>query len=1033
MPHNSLSRLPIQLIRIFFIAATLFGMLSFISCNTATKYSIEDAKRMAVEIDSVPFTPPARNINDIIEKFDSVAKFNSEQKSTEHCEDSYMDLIRSGLKSTIDRPSAPTGRAFVEIPVFMNRANEAFMLGMHQEAIELVESIRKTLANTVWVYSRGGTSYILARYYAFFGDMKAAQKAKWAGDHDYSRYGGKYYNTEIIPYHESHAFIARASIAHMNGDYLEAEYLYYEALKRIDKWHKGSRVPIYIDPDLLKSDLGDVLMRQGRLIEAEAIVRNLLNKTYYLNNLKTAYISRQLAEIFYEQGRYNDAEWLSRLTISIYKANCANRGSVFVAFAQQLLAETLVAQGQWEEAIEVFDTIRRDLHPYKPEIFNRLFSNNPDWALSLLKVGQVDIAVKMLETELKLKAPDGENNIETAEIRGLLGIGLRLKGERKKALDEFRIAIRLIENRSHKVETGERNRANRSRRLVQILESYIALLFETQDTRSTSEDESVNEAFKLAQLGQNNSVQTSLSASSARIAAKDSRLADLIRREQDLGNHIHALQRRILSLSSQPYGKSNSDTISSLKKNIKKLNAARLTLLEEVEKGFPKYSKFVSPNTISIGDIQTVMSSKEAVIAIFPFNERTYIWAIPSEGKAQFSVSPIGQEQIWEKVRVLRMALSPEPHPKIFGDIPEFDLHLAFDLYNRLLMPVKDGWINAKDLLIVAPGFLGQLPFSLLTTADTDLENEKKYLFENYRDIPWLVRNYSITRLASISSFFTLRTIPETDSIRKSFAGFGDPIFNKQQMQHDETKNEKHLAVRGKQLRIRGIRTTKAGYLDDKKITSSQIDQLNRLPDTAEEIKSIANTLDADPIKDIFLGVRASEQQVKTNDLSDRKVIAFASHALVPGDLDGLTQPAIALSAPSITGDSDDGLLTMSEILGLKLNADWVILSACNTGAANGAGAEVASGLGRAFFYAGCKSLLASMWPVETTSARRLTTKIFQSQKEDNTLSRGRALQKAILDLIDNQAIKDQSTGKIIASYAHPIFWAPFIVVGDGR
>jgi len=170
---------------------------------------------------------------------------------------------------------------------------------------------------------------------------------------------------------------------------------------------------------------------------------------------------------------------------------------------------------------------------------------------------------------------------------------------------------------------------------------------------------------------------------------------------------------------------------------------------------------------------------------------------------------------------------------------------------------------------------------------------------------------------------------------------------------------------------------------------------------------------------------------VKNTDLSDRCVIAFASHALVPGDLDGLTQPAIALSSPTLTGDDEDGLLTMEEVLGLKLNADWVILSACNTAAAGGEGAEALSGLGRAFMYAGSRALLVSMWPVETTSARLLTIGLFRSQQEAKSLGYAGALQKSILDLIDHQELKNQETGKIVASYAHPFFWAPFIVVGE--
>ena len=187
----------------------------------------------------------------------------------------------------------------------------------------------------------------------------------------------------------------------------------------------------------------------------------------------------------------------------------------------------------------------------------------------------------------------------------------------------------------------------------------------------------------------------------------------------------------------------------------------------------------------------------------------------------------------------------------------------------------------------------------------------------------------------------------------------------------------------------------------------------------------------ADLTRDIFIGANASERRVKTMDLKDWRVVAFATHALVPGDLDGLDQPALALCSPLVTGDDEDGMLTMGEIMKLRMNADWVVLSACNTGAADGAGAEAVSGLGRAFFYAGTRAILVSMWPVETTSARNLTTRLFEFQKEDKEFSRARALRKSMLELIDGPGLKDNVTGKIVASYAHPLFWAPFIIVGD--
>src|SRR6185436_6337569 len=142
-----------------------------------------------------------------------------------------------------------------------------------------------------------------------------------------------------------------------------------------------------------------------------------------------------------------------------------------------------------------------------------------------------------------------------------------------------------------------------------------------------------------------------------------------------------------------------------------------------------------------------------------------------------------------------------------------------------------------------------------------------------------------------------------------------------------------------------------------------QLGRLPPLPDTAAEILAIATATKADPARDVFLGPRANETAVKTADLATYRILAFATHSLLPGELTGLTQPALALSAPEIAGVEGDGLLTTDEILGLSLDADWIVLSACNTAGAAGAGAEAISGLGRAFFYAGARSLLVSNWP----------------------------------------------------------------------
>jgi CHAT domain-containing protein len=198
------------------------------------------------------------------------------------------------------------------------------------------------------------------------------------------------------------------------------------------------------------------------------------------------------------------------------------------------------------------------------------------------------------------------------------------------------------------------------------------------------------------------------------------------------------------------------------------------------------------------------------------------------------------------------------------------------------------------------------------------------------------------------------------------------------------------------------------------------------LPDTADEVLSVARALGADLTRDVFLGRNASEGAVKKTDLRGRRFVMFATHGLVPGELDGLTQPALALSAPSLADGDGDGLLTMEEILRLRLDADWVVLSACNTASGDGDGAEAVSGLGRAFFYAGARALLVTSWPVETTSARLLTTDVFARQARDARLDRATALRQAMLGLIGSGPDGAPFT------YAHPIFWAPFLLVGDG-
>ena len=399
-----------------------------------------------------------------------------------------------------------------------------------------------------------------------------------------------------------------------------------------------------------------------------------------------------------------------------------------------------------------------------------------------------------------------------------------------------------------------------------------------------------------------------------------------------------------------------------------------------------------------------------------------------------FAAVPLTAIELEAKVRRLRQAL--EPQVSTVSDIPPFDLTLAYQLYSLLLKPVEPGWNGAKSLIVVTNGALGELPLGLLPTAPTQIDPQAKPLFAGYRDVPWLARSHAVTVIPSAAALVTLRHLPAGSPNRDQLIGFGDPYFNAEEAAEAEQEqsaapiqiasvNDSNAAeTRGIPLKLRA-----APHTED--VDVAELSMLPRLPDTRLELTAVAQALHVDPAKALYLGKEANEQNVETMDLSHYRILDFATHGLVPGDIDGLSQPALALTAPDIAGVKGDGLLTMSEILALKLDADWVVLSACNTAAGAGAGAEAASGLGSAFFYAGTRALLVTNWSVHSESARELISDLFRRESADSTLSRSEALRQAMMALLDHGGFKDDS-GQTLFAYAHPLFWAPYSIIGDG-
>lgn len=830
----------------------------------------------------------------------------------------------------------------------------------------------------------------------------------------------------------------RATILLAQGKSSEAERLIRGAIRKF----YPHRRKLYQDPGYVVQadqsarlytwhlrDLSAVLRREGRLAEAEVVAREALLEALRATGRDSDHASQCIEEltiVLLEQGRYADAETLARINLDIYQKVGAPPDSYMIAKMRTRIADVLTARGLWAEASAEFETAGEGMS--KDAVYQeRLLIDNLNWPLALLRSGNVSEALAKFEsTYNKRKNSLGNKHYETAEARGFLAMAYAAAGKPGIALGHFREAVPVLLQRSRRSDSERVSRSMQQQRLSLILNAYIHLLVGVAGSGVEKEAgiDALEEAFRMADEARTGSVHQALSESAARAALRDPKLAEVARREQDAVKQIGALYGALSQQMSLVAEERDERAIRVLRKRIDGLTATGSKLMEEIERHSPEYAALLNPRAPGYEALRSSLRPDEAVLAYYVGDDATHLWAIPKQGEVAFATASIGREKLTQWVRRLRDGLDPSD-AETLGDIPEFDVATAFELFELLLEPTATGWRNAKTLLLITHGPLAELPFSVLPTGAAALKPERAPFFSRYRKVPWLIRDYAIATLPSGATLMALRALPKSELARDSYAGFGDPVFSREQESNVEAEQLAAGSIQSRALKRRSKPNTRA-------ISSADLSMLPPLPDTAEEVQNIARALGADPKGDVFLGADASEERVMTTPLSNRRVVVFATHGLVPGDLDGLLEPALALSSPAVTGESGDGVLTTSEILGLKLNADWVVLSACNTAAAGGAGAEAVSGLGRAFFYAGARSLLVTQWPVETTSAKALTTGVFGRQSASPSLSRSEALQQSMVNLIDGPGYVDPSSGKALFSYAHPLFWAPFALVGDG-
>jgi CHAT domain-containing protein len=843
----------------------------------------------------------------------------------------------------------------------------------------------------------------------------------------YSIYGNQW---------EADADTVRALVLEARGQYREAEQEYRRAeafrraalkdLPRFEYAVPPDQILLGADNELLSA--ARVAAKQGLLSQAEADARRALlgvlqNQGKY--NPQTPKFIVGLAGILVEQGRFEDAEKLARSALEVQHALGIGDDTPTSAGILSQLGGVLTLQRKDQQASDVYAQLDRAIAAWEPRRREVLLLNGSRIS-ALYASGQIEAGISAAQELVKRQSTQlGSDNFETAAARGVLAIGYARAGRDAEAIREFQgaIPVMIAATRENADDEDAILLAARNQRLQASVESFIGLLART---RGKSQDLAI-ETFALADAVRGRSVQQALTASSARMTAKEPALAELARTEQDLGKQISGQLGMLNNVLALPSSERDENLVAAIKAQIEKLRADRNKARQDINRQFPSYADLIDPKPPSVDQIKASLRQGEALISFYFGRDGGFVWAVPKEGDVAFAAVPITATDLELKIRKLRDAVEPQQVETI-ADIPPFDLPLAHEIYALILKPVEAAWKPARSLIVVTNGALGLLPLSVLPTERiANVAGSGDLPFAAYRKVPWLARSHAVTMVPSVAALRALRQLPQGSDKREPLIGFGDPYFSAEQAAEAQ-QSDRPVEVAA--VISRGLPLGRRSVVQTRHVDSADLALLPRLPDTADELKSIALSLQVDPSKVLFLGKDANEGRVKGTDLSRFRIIAFATHGLVPGDLNGLTQPALALSAPSIADLEGDGLLTMEEILALKLDSDWVVLSACNTGTGAGAGAEAVSGLGRAFFYAGTRTLLVTNWAVHSASARELVTGIFARQASDAKLARAEALRQAMLAVMDGPGYAEG--GKTFFAYAHPMFWAPYTIVGDG-
>lgn len=564
--------------------------------------------------------------------------------------------------------------------------------------------------------------------------------------------------------------------------------------------------------------------------------------------------------------------------------------------------------------------------------------------------------------------------------------------------------------------------------------------------------------FELAQRWSASQAGNAVEAFARRTQVRDPRAALLIQRRGELMRQRAELDQSFLSLLGDAAAADNTERREKVLKEIAEADAL-FAQLGDAMAGTLKESDLIDPIPVPLAKIagpNGVLRSNELLLTIVVGTHETFVLAVGAGATERRAYRvDLGAQAVEEAVTALRCGLDSASWidgpirtrciAALGRQVSERATLLPFDaarshaLYRQLLGPIIAD-IQGKDLLVVLSGQLSALPLHVLVTEPPTeafpFTSGARGDVSSYHKVAWLARRHAITVVPSASSLVALRQSSKAEQAPDPYVGWGNPILQGSGKKPCPASTGRAFLGCYSALDprtgdagfvSRGARTPETGLsrlYERGQVIRGRLEELCPLPETRYELECVQQTLSGSQDA-LFVSSRMTEANIKSTDLSRYRVVHFATHGLLASEAASFRkenpEPALVMTLPSVSTDEDDGLLTASEISNLKLNAALVILSACNTAAGGQAANEALSGLARAFFYAGARSLLVSHWYVASEAAVGLVAAMFTQMKAQPNLTHAEAARAAMLTFADVE-------GSIVN---HPRIWAPFIVVGS--